>query len=61
MLRTLTIGSCVSVQGRFVRSLADGRIVVAVGDKQFTGYPTRLTRPTRLTGPERDTSRMAAD
>lgn len=44
MLKTLTIGSCVSVQGRFVRSLADGRIVVAVGDKHFTGYPTGQER-----------------
>lgn len=39
MVKTLVIGSCVSVQGRFVGNLADGRIVVAVGDRQFTGYP----------------------
>ncbi len=44
MLMTLTIGSCVSVQGRLVKSLANGRVVVAVGDKQFTGYPTDYGR-----------------
>lgn len=43
MFKTLTIGSCVSVQGRLVRNLADGRIVVAVGNKQFTGYPAGHT------------------
>jgi hypothetical protein len=39
MIRTLMLGSCISVQGRLVRRLADGRIVVAVGSRQFTGFP----------------------
>ena len=39
MLRTVLIGSCVSVQGTFVRKLSDGQVTVRVGDKVFSGYP----------------------
>lgn len=39
MLRTITIGSCVSVQGIVVGETPDGRITVRFGDKNFTGYP----------------------
>lgn len=39
MLRTITIGSCVSVQGTFLRQLADGKIAVRVGEKTYVGYP----------------------
>jgi len=39
MLRTVLIGSCVSVQGTFVRNLGNGQITVRVGDKMFSGYP----------------------
>lgn len=39
MLRTISIGSCVSVQGTFVRQLADGKVVVKVGDQTFAGRP----------------------
>jgi hypothetical protein len=39
MIRTIVIGSCVSVQGLFVRSLADGRIAVRDGEKTFVGRP----------------------
>lgn len=42
MLRTITLGTCVSVQGMFIRKLADGKIVVRVGDKTFVGYPVSL-------------------
>jgi uncharacterized protein YdeI (BOF family) len=44
MLRTITIGSCVSVQGLLVRQLADGKIVVKVDDQTFTGFPVTPTR-----------------
>lgn len=45
MLRTIMIGSCVWVQGVFVRELPDGHIVVRVGSKSYTGRPvTRLTK-----------------
>ncbi len=39
MLRTIMIGSCVSVQGSFVRQLPNGQIVVRVGDRIYSGYP----------------------
>lgn len=39
MLRTITIGSCVAVQGLFVAQLADGKIVVQVGADTFVGKP----------------------
>lgn len=39
MLRTIIIGSCVSVQGLLEKSLPDGRISVRVGDNVFTGVP----------------------
>jgi hypothetical protein len=39
MIRTIVIGSCVSVQGVFVRALGDGRIAVRDGEKTFVGRP----------------------
>ncbi len=39
MLRTITLGSCVSVQGLLEKTLPDGRIAVRVGDRVFTGLP----------------------
>jgi len=39
MLRTITIGSCVSVQGIVVKQLADGKLVVRVDEKTFVGNP----------------------
>ncbi len=39
MLRTIVLGSCVSVQGTFVRKLANGKIVVRVGGRDYAGYP----------------------
>ena len=39
MLQTITIGSCVSVQGIFVRRHADGRVTVRVGASVFSGFP----------------------
>lgn len=39
MLRTITVGSCVSVQGTFVRVLPDGKIAIRVGNKIYTGKP----------------------
>ncbi len=39
MMRTITLGSCVSVQGSFVRKLHNGKIVVRVGEKTFEGLP----------------------
>lgn len=39
MIRTVTIGDHLSVQGAFVRRLPNGRIVVRVGETTFTGWP----------------------
>jgi hypothetical protein len=39
MLRTIIIGTCVSVQGQFVRKLDNGNIVIRVDDKIYEGRP----------------------
>ncbi len=39
MVKTIQLGSCVQVQGLFVRKGAQGRIVVRVGDRLFEGFP----------------------
>ena len=39
MLKTIVIGSCVSVQGLFVRRLDNGKVVVRVGARDFAGLP----------------------
>ena len=39
MLRTITLGSCISVQGVFVKLLEDGRVTVQVDDKIYSGRP----------------------
>ncbi|EKE44623.1 hypothetical protein OCGS_1461 [Oceaniovalibus guishaninsula JLT2003] len=41
-MKTITIGSCVSVQGQEVGQLADGRILVRVGTETFAGRPIRM-------------------
>lgn len=41
MIRTIMIGSCVMVQGQFVRNLSDGRIVVRVENRLYSGHPVR--------------------
>ena len=38
-MRTIIVGTCVSVQGHFVRNLADGRIAVRVGQRIYEGMP----------------------
>ncbi|MBU9698000.1 hypothetical protein GU927_009065 [Rhodobacteraceae bacterium HSP-20] len=44
MIRTITIGSCVSVQGVVVGQLADGKVMVRVDEKTFVGYPVQAAR-----------------
>ena len=39
MLRTITIGGHISVQGVFVKSLPDGRMIVRVGSSTYSGQP----------------------
>ena len=44
MLRTIEIGSSLQVQGLVVQNLSDGRVVVRVDDKHFTGWPIPIVR-----------------
>ena len=44
MLGTITLGSCVSVQGLIVGQLADGKIMVRVDEKTYVGYPVGQKR-----------------
>ena len=39
MIRTITLGPHISVQGAFVRNLPDGKIVVRDGERIFAGRP----------------------
>ncbi|WP_298259458.1 hypothetical protein [uncultured Litoreibacter sp.] len=39
MMATVTIGSCVSIQGIFVKALENGLIRVKVDDRVFDGRP----------------------
>ncbi len=44
MLRTISIGSCVSVQGVLVGKMPDGKLMVKVDDKTFVGHPVAQAR-----------------
>ena len=44
MLRTIAIGSCVSVQGRVVGQTADGKLIVRVDEKTYVGTPIAQVR-----------------
>ena len=44
MLRTISVGSCVSIQGLLVGQMADGKIMVKVDEKTFIGYPVMPVR-----------------
>jgi hypothetical protein len=44
MLRTITVGSCVSVQGLLVAQMSDGKIAVKVDEQTFIGYPVSSIR-----------------
>jgi hypothetical protein len=39
MLQTILIGSCISVQGLLVKQLANGRMLVRVGERLYEGRP----------------------
>jgi hypothetical protein len=39
MMRSITLGKYISVQGMFVREASAGKIVVSVGEKTFEGTP----------------------
>lgn len=39
MVKTITIGTCISVQGTFIKALKNGKVVVQVGQRLFEGEP----------------------
>ncbi len=39
MFRTITVGSCVTIQGQYVRDSDNGRVVIRVGKDLFVGKP----------------------
>ncbi len=41
MIRTITMGTYVSVQGVYLRSLPGGKIAVRVGKKIYEGMPVQ--------------------
>lgn len=41
MIRTITVGSSVFIQGTFVRDLNDGQIAVRVFDGTYVGRPVQ--------------------
>ena len=45
MLRTIQIGTCMSVQGFFVRQLDDGRVAVRVDGRTYLGFPVEKPLP----------------
>ena len=38
-MRTIMLGSCVSVQGLLVKQLDNGKIVIRVGNRIYEGLP----------------------
>jgi hypothetical protein len=44
MLRTISIGSTILIQGIAVRTLPDGKLVVQVGDRLYVGPPVPKIR-----------------
>lgn len=46
MLRTITVGSCVSIQGLLVGQLPDGKVKIMVDNKTYVG--TAITAQPRL-------------
>ncbi|MEM1101499.1 MAG: hypothetical protein AAGH73_08210 [Pseudomonadota bacterium] len=43
MIRTITVGTCVSIQGTFVRTLGNGQIEVRVDGQIYVGRPVART------------------
>jgi hypothetical protein len=42
VLTTILLGTCVAVQGTFVKKLANGYVTVRVGDQLYTGRPVSV-------------------
>ncbi len=50
MLRTISIGSCISVQGPMVGQNSDGTVVIRVDDRTYTGRPVGSGRAQNQAG-----------
>lgn len=44
MIRSITLGEYISVQGIFVKETPSGKVIVRVGDKTFEGKPITSSR-----------------
>ena len=44
VLTTILLGTCVAVQGTFVKKLANGYVTVRVGEQFYTGRPVIAAR-----------------
>ncbi|WP_424943523.1 hypothetical protein [Aliiroseovarius crassostreae] len=44
MMRTIVLGSCVMVQGHYVKTLKDGRIVIRVDGRLMAGWPASQSK-----------------
>ena len=47
MLRTISIGTCVSVQGILVGQTTDGKLIVRVDERTWVGTPVAQAHPIR--------------
>jgi hypothetical protein len=43
MLRTISIGSCVSIQGLMIGQQPDGKVKILVDEKTYIGQPVPTT------------------
>lgn len=43
MVRTISVGSCVSIQGLFLGQEPDGKVRILVGNKTYVGKPVSST------------------
>ncbi len=60
MYQTIQVSSCVSVQGEFVENLADGQVLIRVGDTEYRGRPIPQRPFGRIVRPEIVAARQVA-
>jgi len=44
MLRTISVGNHIQIQGLLVKTLDNGRVVVSVGSEHFEGRPIKCRK-----------------
>ena len=60
MYQTIQVSSCVSVQGEFVEALADGQVLIRVGEAEYRGRPIPQRPLGRIGRPEVVMARQGA-